>query len=136
MSNPAVLNSSTAMEQAAADRPSKHDVFMSYSRRDKEFVRRLYDALEEHQRHAWVDWEGIPPSADWMREVFAAIESADVFVLVLTEGVARFRGLSARGGTRAPEPEAPRSHLLGRGGCGKGLGRIKPAQLDNLRRRR
>ena len=32
----------------------------------------------------WVDWEDIPPTAEWMREVEVAIEGADTFVFVLS----------------------------------------------------
>ena len=31
----------------------------------------------------WVDWEGIPPSADWMRQIEAAINAADAIMCVL-----------------------------------------------------
>jgi hypothetical protein len=44
-------------------------VFISYSREDQEYVRRLYRALATAHRDAWVDWEGIPPTAEW-RQVF------------------------------------------------------------------
>lgn len=64
---------------------SNFDLFISYSRRDEAFVRRLYDALGEHDRRAWVDWKGIPPTADWLAEVFAAIESAENFVFVISK---------------------------------------------------
>jgi WD40 repeat protein len=60
------------------------DVFISYSRKDKDFVLRLHEALQQHGRDAWVDWEGIPPSAEWMREINAAIEAADTFVFVIS----------------------------------------------------
>ena len=33
------------------------DVFISYSRRDQAFVRRLHDALVAAGRETWVDWE-------------------------------------------------------------------------------
>jgi len=48
------------------------DVFISYSRRDKEFVARLHEALDSHGKQAWVDWEDIPPSAEWLREIHDA----------------------------------------------------------------
>ena len=64
---------------------SGFDVFISYSRDDEVFVRRLYDALNEKERRAWVDWKGIPPTADWMAEVYAAIESANNFVFVTSQ---------------------------------------------------
>jgi TIR domain len=58
--------------------------FISYSRKDTDFVRRLYAALEQHGLEGWVDWEGIPPADDWLRKVYAAIESADAFVFVMS----------------------------------------------------
>ena len=60
------------------------DVFISYSRKDKEFVSRLYEALAEHKAETWVDWEGIPPTAEWLQEIFAAIEGSDAFVFVIS----------------------------------------------------
>lgn len=59
-------------------------VFISYSRKDQDFVRKLYDALKAAGRDAWVDFEGIPPSAEWLNEVYAAIDGADTFVFVLS----------------------------------------------------
>src|SRR3954464_3815585 len=64
--------------------PATNDVFISYSRRDKGFVMRLYDALDAAGRTAWVDWEGIPPSAQWRTEIESAIVSADAFVFVVS----------------------------------------------------
>jgi TIR domain len=62
----------------------RHDVFISYSRIDRDFVISLNDALQRRERDAWVDWEGIPPTAEWMAEIESAIESADSFVLVMS----------------------------------------------------
>ncbi len=59
-------------------------IFISYSRRDADFVRRLHLALEARQRDTWVDWEGIPPSAEWMREIEAAIDAAEAVVFVIS----------------------------------------------------
>ena len=41
--------------------PRPQEVFISYSRKDKEFVRRLDEALKSRDREAWVDWEGFAP---------------------------------------------------------------------------
>ncbi len=60
------------------------DLFLSYSRRDKVFVKRLTDALMAQQRDIWVDWQDIPATADWWKEVVAGIESADSFVFVIS----------------------------------------------------
>ena len=60
------------------------DIFISYSRKDKEFVQRLDEELKARGREAWVDWEGIRPTEEFMAAIFGAIESADTFVFVLT----------------------------------------------------
>jgi WD40 repeat protein len=59
-------------------------IFISYSRKDKLFVRKLHDAIKAEGIDAWVDWEGIPLSSDWMKEITAAIESSDAFVFVIS----------------------------------------------------
>jgi WD40 repeat protein len=64
--------------------PRAHDVFISYSRKDKKFVRRLDEALQTRGREAWVDWEGIRPTEEFMQAIYGAIEGADTFVFVLT----------------------------------------------------
>ena len=59
-------------------------VFISYSRKDKEFVGKLYAGLVANDVKAWVDWEGIPLSADWMDEITRAVNGADAFLVVLS----------------------------------------------------
>ncbi len=59
------------------------DVFISYSRRDSDFVRHLHGELTARNRDTWVDWEDIPPTAQWMSEISTAIEIADNFVFVI-----------------------------------------------------
>ncbi len=60
------------------------DVFISYSREDKALVTRLHDALSQRERDIWVDWEGIPPTAEWLGEIFGAIDASEAFVFVLS----------------------------------------------------
>ena len=60
------------------------DVFISYSREDQKFVRHLHGALAAQDRDTWVDWEGIPPTAEWMKEIYMAIDSANTFVFVMS----------------------------------------------------
>ncbi|MBN1454407.1 MAG: TIR domain-containing protein [Anaerolineales bacterium] len=62
----------------------KRSVFISYSRKDTEFVRKLNDSLDSSEIEAWVDWEGIPPSSEWMDEIARAIEGADAFLFVIS----------------------------------------------------
>ncbi len=59
-------------------------VFISYSRRDTEFVKKLDESLKQEGLEVWVDWEDIPLSANWMEEIEAGIEGADVFVFVIS----------------------------------------------------
>ncbi|MBK8780637.1 MAG: toll/interleukin-1 receptor domain-containing protein [Anaerolineales bacterium] len=62
----------------------KTKIFISYSRKDKLFVRKLNDAIDAADIDAWVDWEGIPLSSDWMAEISAAITGGDAFVFVIS----------------------------------------------------
>ena len=64
--------------------PRPQEVFISYSRKDKEFVRRLDEALKSRDREAWVDWEDIRPTEEFMQAIYGAIEGADTFIFVLT----------------------------------------------------
>jgi WD40 repeat protein len=60
------------------------DVFISYSRKDETFVRRLHGSLRERGRNTWVDWEDIPPSAKWRQEIYSAIEATDTIIFVIS----------------------------------------------------
>jgi WD40 repeat protein len=60
------------------------DIFISYARENKDFVHRLDESLKSRSREAWVDWEGIRPTEEFMQAIYAAIEAADTFVFVLT----------------------------------------------------
>ncbi len=60
------------------------DVFISYSRKDQEFVRRLEAELQERGRKAWVDWQGIRPIEEFMQAIYRAIESTDTFIFILS----------------------------------------------------
>src|SRR5438034_7585995 len=64
--------------------PRSEEVFISYSRKDKEFVRRLDEELKRRDREAWVDWEGIPPGDTWEKTIYGAIEATHTLIFVLT----------------------------------------------------
>src|SRR6266516_991069 len=64
--------------------PERPDVFLSYSRKDEVFVRRLVDALEQRGKDVWVDWEDIRKTADWRAKIEAGIESSKAVVAVLS----------------------------------------------------
>ncbi|HEY9623042.1 MAG TPA: CHAT domain-containing protein [Crinalium sp.] len=60
------------------------DIFISYSRKDKEFVRVLHDALSQSKYDTWVDWQDIPLTADWWQEIERGIEGANAFLCVIS----------------------------------------------------
>src|SRR5437867_7834641 len=64
--------------------PRPQEVFISYSRKDTEFMRRLDEELKRRDREAWVDWEGIPPGDTWEKTIYGAIEATHTFIFVLT----------------------------------------------------
>lgn len=74
------------MAASAQDKTTsqRSDVFISYSRKDREFVRRLEEELQRRGREAWVDWEGIRPAEEFMQAIFPAIEGTDTFIFVLS----------------------------------------------------
>lgn len=59
-------------------------VFISYSHVDREFVRHLNDALVASGHQTWVDWEGLPPTSEWLKEIYANIVATDAFLFVLS----------------------------------------------------
>lgn len=63
---------------------ANYDLFMSYSRRDKDFVQKLHGAIEETGRDVWIDWENIPLTAEWFEEIKRGIEGSDAFVFIIT----------------------------------------------------
>lgn len=66
------------------EKSSNGSVFISYSRKDKVFIQKLNDALDNAGVNAWVDWEGIELASDWMQRITAAIQGSDAFLFVMT----------------------------------------------------
>jgi WD40 repeat protein len=66
-----------------------HDLFVSYSRADRQAVVSLTQGLADRGKRAWVDLEDIPPSAEWMAEIRSAIASADGYLVVVSPDLAR-----------------------------------------------
>lgn len=59
-------------------------VFVSYSRKNIDFAKQLIGRLQERELDFWVDWEGIPPTVDWMKEIQRGIEEADTFLFIIS----------------------------------------------------
>ena len=61
-----------------------HRLFVSYSRKDIAFVRRLAGDLEKAGYDVWWDVSDLRGGDDWLRLIPAAIESSDCFIIVLS----------------------------------------------------
>jgi hypothetical protein len=59
-------------------------VFVSYSRKDREFVQKLVAALVAEKREVWLDEKDIEPTAEWLKKIFDNIEAADNFLFVIS----------------------------------------------------
>ncbi len=64
-------------------------VFVSYSRKDIDFAKHLTAELQKSDLDFWIDWEGIPPTVDWWREIEKGIEEADVFLFLISPDSAK-----------------------------------------------
>jgi WD40 repeat protein len=71
-------------QQTDSSEVQRADVFISHSRRDKDFARRLDDALTKRGRKAWIDTEAILPTEDWLAKVYSGIEGSDTFIFVIS----------------------------------------------------
>jgi hypothetical protein len=60
------------------------DVFVSYSRRDQEFVLRLVRDLEDRKALAWIDQGDIQGGEQWRQSIAVGVQSCKVFVLVVS----------------------------------------------------
>ena len=60
------------------------DIFISYSRANREFTKHLYDALLLKGYDVWVDWDDIEFAEDWWAKIKQGIEAADNFLFIIT----------------------------------------------------
>lgn len=59
-------------------------IFISYSRKNKDFAEKLFQSLSEKEYDTWVDWQGIPLTADWLDEIYRAIDKSDAFIFIIS----------------------------------------------------
>jgi WD40 repeat protein len=60
------------------------DVFISYSRADSDFARKLNEALQIQGKTTWFDQEVMAVEADFEQEIKEDIENSDNFLLIIT----------------------------------------------------
>lgn len=67
------------------------EIFISYSRRDQEFVTRLAADLNEQVAGVWFDQSAIQAGQKWHDEIMAGIRNCQAFILVLSPDAIRSR---------------------------------------------
>jgi len=60
------------------------DLFISYSRVDREFVAKLAAALREQKRDVWVDLDDILYTEKWLDKIYRGIDEANHFAVILS----------------------------------------------------
>ncbi|NET17624.1 MAG: toll/interleukin-1 receptor domain-containing protein, partial [Okeania sp. SIO1H6] len=60
------------------------DVFVSYSRADADFARRLNDALQIYGKTTWFDQESIAMGTDFQQEIYRGIQQSDNFLFIIS----------------------------------------------------
>jgi pSer/pThr/pTyr-binding forkhead associated (FHA) protein len=73
-----------AIEGIRATSPLKSDVFLSYSRKDRDLMRVLRKTLEEHHIIVWSDESLEPGTPSWHNDVQNAIENTRCVVAILS----------------------------------------------------
>jgi WD40 repeat protein len=60
------------------------DVFVSYSRADSDFARKLNDSLQIQGKTTWFDQESIASGSDFQQEIYRGIKACDNFLFILS----------------------------------------------------
>lgn len=68
------------------------DVFISYSRADKEIVEILYEVMTSKGLRVWYDMHSLYKGADFMKQIENAVRNSTFFVPVLTNTIIRQAG--------------------------------------------
>ncbi|HAX90358.1 MAG TPA: type IV secretion protein Rhs [Cyanobacteria bacterium UBA11370] len=63
---------------------SSLDVFISYSRADSDFARKLNEALQIQGKTTWFDQESMASGADFQAEIYRGIENCDNFLFIIS----------------------------------------------------
>jgi hypothetical protein len=66
---------------------SKHNIFLSHSGAQKDFVEQLFEDLERCDRHSFFDkhWDSLPIGENFPQHIFDAIKQCRVGVVILSE---------------------------------------------------
>jgi hypothetical protein len=62
----------------------KPRIFISYSSKDEDFVKRLYDKLRASGQPVWLNTESIPKGERWYDEMVKGLTETDLMILILS----------------------------------------------------
>jgi hypothetical protein len=81
---PPAAPSSTPDHRPSHDASAGHDIFLSYSRKDVELMRRVRDDLRSAGLRVWTDEALEPGTSSWKKAIEEAIEGARAVVVLLS----------------------------------------------------
>lgn len=61
-----------------------NEFFISYSRKDKDFVKKLFARFKQEALDPWLDSDDLTPAGFWRQEVMVAIQSCNDFIYCLS----------------------------------------------------
>lgn len=79
-----LFNSENPVAQTAAKTPGHHDVFISYSSKDKPIADAVVASLENNSIRCWIAPRDILPGEDFPRAIIRAINESKVMVLIFS----------------------------------------------------
>lgn len=82
---PLALQESFINESAAHAGEENIDVFVSYSRNDGDFARKLNEQLQINGRSTWFDQDSIAIGADFQKEIYKGIANSNNFVFLISQ---------------------------------------------------
>jgi WD40 repeat protein len=81
---PLLLHEEFIVESTNQLAESSVEVFISYSRADSDFARKLNEALQLQGKTTWFDQESIASGTDFQQEIYRGIENSDNFLFIIS----------------------------------------------------
>ena len=81
---PTTLHEAFILESDAKSTQLNTEVFVSYSRTDGDFARKLNNELQLNGKTTWFDQDSIASGADFQQEIYKGIAGADNFLFIIS----------------------------------------------------